>query len=84
MTKISRETVGEHLMDYMLAIIGKTRIEMVDSPNYRFEFTMTREQYIVFGEYAIFVLQKTFKFSKRKAISTFEWFYKKFGVRLKG
>jgi hypothetical protein len=82
--KPSRETIGEHLMDYMLAIIGKTRMDMIDSPNYRFEFTLTREQQIVFGEYAIFVLQKTFKFNKKKAVDTFKWFWDKFGVRIKG
>lgn len=84
MIRISRETAGEHLMDYMLAIIGKSRMDMVDSPNYRFDFTITREQQIIFGEYAIFVLQKTFHFRRERAVSTFNWFWKNFGVRVKG
>lgn len=84
MSKISRETAGEHLMDYMLAIIGKSRMDIIDSPNYRFDFTITREQQIIFGEYSIFVLQKTFKFRREKAVKTFNWFWKNFGVRVKG
>lgn len=81
--KITRENITESLIDSMLALIGKTRVEMVEAFNYKFDFTMTRAQYEAFYRYSIFVLQKTFHFNKRKAISNFDWWWKNFGIRIK-
>ncbi len=81
--KITRENIGDHLFDYQLEMLGKTRIDIVDRDTWRFDFTMTQEQLIDFTSYAIPLLQKTFKFNRRKALDTFEWFRMQFGVRIK-
>ena len=81
--RITRENIGEHLFDYQLNMIGKTRIEVLDSPNWRFDFTMTGVQLIDLMLYAIPLLQKTFRFNRKKALSTFEWWRVQFGIRIK-
>jgi len=81
--RITRENVAEHLLDYQLEMLGKTRIDIVDRDTWRFDFTMTQEQLIDFTSYAIPLLQKTFKFNRRKALDTFEWWRMRFGVRIK-
>ena len=83
MTKITRATIAEHLLDYQLEMIGKTRLVMIDDDKWKFHNTMTREQLKEFRKYAIPVLQKTFHFNKGKAEETFEAFRTLFGLRIK-
>lgn len=84
MGKINRSNIGEHLMDYQLRMLGKTRIDMMDDDRWYFNWTMTRAQKEEFHKYAIPLLQKTFRFNRTKAEETFNWFWTTFGVRLKG
>lgn len=81
--RITRENVAEHLLDYQLEMIGKTRVDIIDNDKWRFDFTMTQEQLIDFTSYAIPLLQKTFRFNRRKALDTFEWWRMRLGVRIK-
>ncbi len=76
--------VGEHLMDYQLKMLGKTRIDIIDDDRWYFNWTMTRAQLAEFKAYAIPLLQKIFRFNKAKAEKTFGWFRTQFGVRIKG
>jgi len=83
MAKITRMNIAEHLLDYQLRMVGKTRIDILDDDKFFFNTTMTREQLTEFKEYAIPLLQKTFKFNKTKAENTFKFFRDQFGVRIK-
>ena len=81
--KITRSNIGEHLLDYQLEMIGKTRVDIIDAYNWRSDFTMTSMQFVEFRDYSIHLLQRVFKFNRMKAISTFEFFWTMFGVRVK-
>lgn len=83
MEKIKRDNIGEHLFDYQLKMIGKTRIDVLDDDKWYFHFTMTREQYVKFRKYAISLMMKTFRKSKSNCICIFEWYWEQFGVRIK-
>lgn len=82
-TKINRANITNHLIEYQLAIVGKTIVETFDDDKWYFNWTMTKEQHTQFREYAIPLLQKIFKFSKSKANNTFAWFDLSFGLRIK-
>lgn len=84
MTQIKRETIGEHLFDHQLEMMGRIRTEIFDNDRWRFQYTLTRNQYTDFRDYAIKLIMKTFKCNKNKAIGIFEWYWEIFGVRLKG
>ena len=81
--KVSRENVCEFLFEKQLELIGKTRVDLIDSPNWKFYFTITREQFIEFKTYAIALIQKTFRCNRSKALNTFDWYWKLFEIRLK-
>ena len=80
--KINRETITLHLIEYQLAMIGKTPEEAKDLPEWYSEWTMTEEQYSQFKAYALPLLKKVFKFNTNRARNTFEWFYLTFGLRV--
>lgn len=81
--KISRNNIGEHLFDYQLQLIGKTRVDVIDDDRWRFNFTMTRQQMEDFRRYSIPLMQKVFKFNRKKAEDCFLWWNQMFGVRIK-
>jgi len=80
---VNRATVMQHLIEYQLNMVGKTIVDTVDDDRWFFNWTMTTTQQDEFRDYAIPLLQKVFKFNKRKAVSTFNWFIKNFGLRIK-
>ena len=82
--KITRSSIGEHLFDYQLQMVGKTRMNIIDDDRWRFNITMTREQREQFKKYAVPLLMKTFRINRTKAVYNYEWFIQMFGVRLKG
>lgn len=81
--KITRTNIAEHLLDYELAMIGKTRLDIVDDDRWTFHLTMTFSQSTQLKDYAIPLLQKTFRFNKSKAIDCFQWWKEQFGLRIK-
>lgn len=81
--KITRKNIGEHLLEYQLALIDKTVYEAKLDDMWIFNWTLTTEQYVQFRTYAIALLKKTFRYNKAKAESTFSWFYSKFGLMIK-
>jgi hypothetical protein len=83
MKKIKRDNIFEYLLDSQLNMIGKSRVDIIDLPNYRFNLTMTHEQYNEFEKSSIKLLQRVFKFRKEKAVNNFKWFWLNYGVRLK-
>lgn len=80
---INRQTIATHLLEYQLNIVGHKLAEIVDIDNYRFKWTITREQHEEFKQYSLALIQKIFKINKSKAIGVFEFFYKYFGLRIK-
>lgn len=83
MEKITRENIGNHLLDYQLTMIGKSRIDIIDDDRWFFNFTLTTDQYKEFEAYAIPLLKKIFKCNKNKAEAIFTWFNTNFGFRIK-
>lgn len=83
MAKVTRENIEDSIFSYMLETMGKTSLELVDAYNWRFEFTMTREQYIEFKKHCVELIMKTLRVSKNKALVAFERFWQQYGVRIK-
>lgn len=83
MEKINRKTILSHLIDFELALAGKKLTDAVDAHDWRFDFTITNYQLEQFRNYAIPLLKKVFRCNKAKAESTFEWFWKNYGLRIK-
>ncbi len=83
MTTINRTNVADHLLEYQLAMVGKTIEEARKDDMWYFNWTLTTEQYEEFRKYAVPLLKKVFKFNTRKAQQTFDWFNLQFGLRIK-
>lgn len=81
--KIDRTNISMHLVEYQLAIIGKTIEEAQEDRMWFFNWTMTTEQHEEFKKYAIPLLKKVFKYNTKKAQNTFDWFNLQFGLRIK-
>lgn len=81
--KITRANVSSHLLEYQLNMVGKSMTDLIDDDKWRFNITMTNQQLDEFTSYGVKLLQKVFRFNKRKAVDTFEWFRMQFGLRIK-
>jgi len=81
--KINRTNVTDHLIEYQLNMIGKTIPDAQKIDDWYYQFTMTKIQYDVFKGYAIPLIKKVFKCTKKKAEETFGWFDVNFGLRIK-
>ena len=82
--KINRANILNHLIEYELAMSGHTLIETLDDDHYFFNWTLTRTQFEEFRKYSIALIKKTFKCNSARANDTFGWFWKNFGLRIKG
>ena len=80
--KIDRTNIGEHLLDYQLTIIGKSRIDILDDDRWFFNWTLTEEQHEQFKAYAVPLIKKVFKCNTTRAKDTFSWFDMQFGLRI--
>lgn len=74
----------EIFINNQLSIVGKTLVDVESDDNFRFNNTITRNQYNSFRDHCIFLLQKNFKINRRKANDSFRWFYQNYGLRIKG
>ena len=81
--KINRTNIARHLLEYQLNLIGKTSGDAKMHENWFNEWEISQEDAYFFKKYAIPLLKKTFKFSNKKALATFEWFNLQFGLKLK-
>ncbi len=82
-TKVNRDNITKHLVEYQLGMVGKTMLDTLDDDKWYFNITMTQEQHEEFKRYAIPLLKKIFKFNKTKADATFNWFNLAYGLRIK-
>ena len=73
-----------HLIEYELQLVGHTLLDVERDDKWFFNFTITREQLEKFKDYAIPLLQKVFHCNRRKALDTFDWYWRTFGLRIKG
>lgn len=81
--KINRENIAKHLVEYELNMVGKTIEDTIDDDKWFFNFTMTSDQFEEFKKYAVDLIKKTFKCSKKRAERNFEWFNLGYGLRIK-
>lgn len=81
--KIDRTNITDHLIEYQLNMIGKTIPDAQKIDDWYYQFTMTQKQHEVFKGYAIPLIKKVFKCTKKKAEETFSWFNLQFGLRIK-
>jgi len=82
MGKINRLNVGEHLLEYQLNLIGKTKMDAIMDETWIVGWSLTPEQHAQFKSYAIPLLKKVFKCNTNKAKDTFEWFMMQFGLQV--
>jgi hypothetical protein len=83
MKPINRENITDHLVEYQLAMIGKTLEEAKSFEGWYSKWSMTEEQYSDLKAYALPLIKKVFKCNSGRARSTFEWFNLSFGLRIK-
>jgi hypothetical protein len=82
-TKINRENISRHLIEYQLAMVGKSMMDTLDDDKWYFNITMTTEQFTEFKKYSIKLIKKIFKCNTSRALKTFDWFNLAFGLRIK-
>lgn len=83
MGNINRSNVAEHLIEYQLAIVGKTMADALKDDMWFFNWTMTQDEHNQFKAYAIPLIKKVFKCNRKRAESTFAWLDLEFGLRIK-
>ena len=82
MGKITRENIGDHLIEFQLKLVGKT-VEDAKKDKWWFSnITMTKEQHTEFMIYAFPLVKKVYKCNKAKAWQTLDWFNLQFGLRI--
>lgn len=82
--KPRRSTMIQHLIEYQIALIGKTMVDTYDDDRWHSKWTLTSEQKRQFRSYSIKIIKKVFKCNSLKAHTTFEWFYSVFGLKVRG
>ena len=83
MAKITRENISDHLLEYQLAFANKTLQEAKDNPNWLKEWSISRQDYDKFKEYAVMLIKKVFRCNTNRAKGTFAWFDLQFGLTVK-
>jgi hypothetical protein len=82
MEKVTRDNITNHLNDFQLKMIGKTRDEVKDDPEWYHNNTFTREQLADFNVYALPLIKKTFKCNTNKAKAILSEFNLYYGLRV--
>ena len=78
-----RESLASDLFNRMLEI-AKAPKDAVADQYWKFNYTLSREEFSSFKAEGVGMIQKALKVNKRKAISIFNYFYNNYGLRLKG
>lgn len=81
--KITRDNIVRHLVEYELAMVGKTMMDTLNDDKWYFNITMTREQFAEFKLYAVKLIRKTFKCNKLNGEARFDSFNLALGLRIK-
>jgi hypothetical protein len=80
--KITRENLGEHLIEYQLGMVGKTMEDAKKDTQWFHNITITKAQHEEYMKYAIPLIKKVLKCNTSKAKKTFAWFDLEFGLRV--
>ncbi len=83
LNKVNRENIGSHFFDVLLELIGKTRVNVIDTEDWRKSWSISRNNYDILRDSCIKEAKKTFKCNRTKAETIFEWFWKQFGLKIK-
>ena len=81
-TKITKQNLGDHLILYQLAMVGKKLSDILDDPEWYRNNTMTQEQFEEFKAYAILLIKKVHRCSQTRAVGYFAWFNLSYGLRI--
>jgi hypothetical protein len=82
----NRNNMIDYLIDYQLKLVGLSidDVLIMDSEDDSWRKNkITYSQYIEFRKHAIPIMQKVYKFNRKKAESNFEWFFNEFGLTIK-
>lgn len=82
MGKITRENLGDHLIEFQLKLVGKTVEDAMKDQWWFSNITMTKEQHTEFMVYAFPLVKKVLRCNKAKAWQTLDWFNLQFGLRI--
>jgi hypothetical protein len=82
MNKITRENIGDHLIEFQLKMVGKTVEEAMEDKWWFSNITMTKEQHTEFMVYALPLVKKVLRCNKEKAWRTLDWFNLQYGLRI--
>ena len=82
MSKINRTNVGDHLIDYQLEMVGRTRAEAYKTPEWFRKWTMTTAQFEQWKAYSIPLLKKVHKCNRKVAEANFDYINGNWGLRI--
>lgn len=80
---LTRENLPRHLGEFQLAVIGKRPIDMIMENKTFHDYEIKTEEYEIFRVYAIAMMKKVYKCNRKTAEENFDWFYKRFGLKIK-
>lgn len=80
---LNRENLSTHLSEFQLALAGKKPIDMIMENKKFYDYQIMKEEYEVFKVYAIAMMKKVYKCNRKIAEENFDWFYKRFGMKIK-
>lgn len=82
MGKITRENLGDHLIEFQLKLVGKTVEDAMKDEWWFSNITMTKEQHTEFMVYAFPLVKKVLRCNKATAWKTLDWFNLQFGLKI--
>lgn len=80
---LNRENLPKHLGEFQLNLVGKRSIDMIMENKKFYDYEISKEEYEVFKIYAIAMMKKVYKCNRKIAEENFNWFYKRFGLKIK-
>ncbi len=80
--KPNRFTMTQHLIEYMIGLAGYKMVDTLSNDKWHSEWKLTSEQYQEFVKYSIPLIKKVFRCNRKKAQTTFDWFYGVFGLKI--
>ncbi len=83
MAKINRNNILSHLVEKQFNIIGLTTLDALFNKNFKEEWSILPAEYEKFKKYSVALLKKVHKCNTNKAKENFEWFWSKFGLKIR-
>ena len=80
--KVTRENIGDHLIEFQLKLVGRTVEDAKQDPWWFSNITMTKEQHTDFMVYAFPLVKKIYKCNKTKAWKILDWFNLQYGLKI--